>query len=178
MLLSFSLLLSLQNMLFGDVLGDGRAHHIVVIVVLSDRAFLRPVLLIGSTGSLDFAAGALYLHLHEISIRRLLENMENGTFRPPDGLEALNARADGGRLPDGQIVEGLIQEEKWDCRQFCWIGAKPEMAAESDRPQICHLVNLETDEMDTFSPGLNQMETDIPAVDVSLSLYRCTRNGC
>ena len=169
------------DILYGDVLGDGRAHHIEVITALNDRAFANPVLPIGSTGSLDFTTGTLYLpsfadmelYLHEISAKWLLENMENGIFRTlmadPD---ALNACADGGKLPNGQIVEGFIPGEVRDGWQFYWIGATPETAADPDQPLICLLVNPETDEVDAFRTSLNLMETDTPAVDVSLSMYR------
>ena len=169
------------DILYGDVLGDGRAHHIEVITALNDRAFANPVLPIGSTGSLDFATGTLYLpsfadmelYLHEISAKWLLENMESGAFRTlmadPD---ALNACADGGKLPTGEIVEGLIPGEERNGWQFYWIGATPETATDPDQPLICLLVNPETDEVDAFRTSLNLMETDTPAVDVSLSMYR------
>ena len=173
------------DILYGDVLGDGRTHHIEVITALNDRAFANPVLPIGSTGSLDFATGTLYLpsfadmelYLHEISAKWLLENMDSGFFRTlmadPD---ALNACADGGKLPNGQIVEGFIPGEVRDGWQFYWIGATPETAADPDQPLICLLVNPETDEVDAFRTSLNLMETDTPAVDVSLSMYRDSKS--
>ena len=169
------------DILYGDVFGDGRAHHIEVITALNARAFANPVLPIGSTGSLDFTDGTLYLpsfadmelYLHEISAKWLLENIESGAFRTlMADQDALNACADGGKLPQGQIVEGFLPGEVRNGWQFYWIGATPETAADPDQTLICLLVNPETDEVDAFRTSLRLMETDTPAVDVSLSLYR------
>ena len=169
------------DILYGDALGDGRTHHIEVITALNDRAFADPVLPIGSTGSLDFSDGTLYLpsfadmelYLHEISAQWLMENIESGMIQTLlADQDALNACADGGKLPEGQIVEGVIPGETRDGWQFYWIGATPEMAADPDQTLICLLVNPETDEVDAFRTSLRLMETDSPAVDVSLSLYR------
>ena len=156
-----------------------------MITALNDQAFLNPVVPIGSTGSLDFATGTLYLpsfadmelYLHEISAQWLLENVESGKVRTlMADQEALNACADGGKLPEGEIVEGLIPGETWDGWQFYWIGATPETATDPDQTLICLLVNPETDEVDAFRTSLSLMETENPVVDVSLSLYRDSKS--
>jgi len=169
------------DILYGDVFGDRRTHHIEVITALNDLAFANPVVPIGSTGSLNFADGTLYLpsfadmelYLHEISGQWLLENVESGKIRTlMADQEALNACADGGKLPTGEIVEGFIPGETRDGWQFYWIGATPETAEDPDQTLICLLVNPETDEVDAFRTSLSLMETENPAVDVSLNLYR------
>ena len=73
-------------------------------------------------------------------------------------------------------MEGVIPGEVRDGWQFFWIGDTPDTATDPDQPLICLLVNPETDEVDAFRTSLALMQTEHPAVDVSLSLYRDSKS--
>ena len=166
----------------GDIRSGGEIAEIDIITALTKRAFANPVIPIGSTGSLNFSNGLLMLpsyadfelYLHEVSGDWLVQAWQG------DFMQALIADQDainectmnGGDLPQGTIVNGLVDGGEKDGWHLWWIGNSPETAEDPDQTLIGLLVNPETDEVDAFRTTANAIANDEPVVDVSLYLYR------
>ena len=166
----------------GDIRGDGEIAEIDIITALTKRAFANPVIPIGSTGSLNFSNGLLMLpsyadfelYLHEVSGDWLVKAWQG------DYMQAMIADQDavndcatnGGDLPQGTIVNGLIDGGMKDGWQVWWIGSSPETAENPDQTLIGLMVNPETDEVDAFRTTASAVANDEPVVDVSLYMYR------
>ena len=170
----------------GDVRGDGGSYLIDIITALTAYAVNHPVIPIGSAGSLDFSTGTLTipsradfeLYLHEVSGKWLIEKIEEGLIRRLDGdQDDINeATLKGRELPDGVIVEGLIDGGMQDGWQLYWLGDSPETAKDADQMLIGLLVSPETDEVDAFRTSISMIESGEDPVDVSLYLYRDSKS--
>ena len=170
----------------GDVRGDGGSYLIDIITALTAYAVNHPVIPIGSAGSLDFSTGTLTipsradfeLYLHEVSGKWLIEKIEEGLIRRLDGdQDDINeATLKGRELPDGVIVEGLIDGGMQDGWQLYWLGDSPETAKDADQMLIGLLVSPETDEVDAFRISQSMIESGENPVDVSLYLYRDSKS--
>ena len=166
----------------GDVRGDGETHEIDIITALTDYAASHPVIPIGSTGSLDFSTGALMLparadfelYLHEVSGQWLIDKLGEGFIRmlTGDQDEINEAVLNGRELPDGQIVESLIDGGDRDGWKLYWLGDTPKTATDPDQVLVGLLVNPDTDEVDAFRTSVNMLNNGEDPVDVSLYLYR------
>ena len=166
----------------GDVRGDGETHEIDIITALTDYAASHPVIPIGSTGSLDFSTGALMLparadfelYLHEVSGQWLIDKLGEGFIRmlTGDQDEINEAVLNGRELPDGQIVESLIDGGDRDGWKLYWLGDSPDTAADPGQVLVGLLVNPDTDEVDAFRTSVNMLNNGEDPVDVSLYLYR------
>ena len=166
----------------GDVRGDGETHEIDIITALTDYAASHPVIPIGSTGSLDFSTGVLMLparadfelYLHEVSGQWLIDKLGEGFIRmlTGDQDEINEAVLNGRELPDGQIVESLIDGGDRDGWKLYWLGDTPETATDPDQVLVGLLVNPDTDEVDAFRTSVNMLNNGEDPVDVSLYLYR------
>ena len=172
----------IADILKGDAFGDGQSRYIALYSALTDYAYKKPVIPIGSTGSLDFITGTLTipsfadveLYLHEVSSAWFIEQLEARRFRMLQGdRETLNDCAlNGGRLPDGEIREGLTMEEEKDGWTMYWLGDTPETAANADQTLVYLLINEETDEVDAFRTSVNMLRSGEEPVDVSLYIFR------
>ena len=167
----------------GELLGDGYAYEMEVITALNKDAYANPEIPIGKTGSLNFATGVLTipsytdfeLYLHEVSAAWLIEQMQTGYIRTLIGdQEEFNTCATDGseKLPEGTIVEGIIDGGTVEGIQLYWIGDTPETAADPDQPLILLMVNEETDEVDAFRTSVNMLNENAPLVDLSMYLFR------
>ena len=172
----------LVDILRGDVFGEGRARYIALYSALTDFAYRRPIVPIGSTGSLDFSTGTLTipsfadfeLYLHEVSSRWLIDQFEKRRFRMLRAdQDALNNCAwNGGKLPKGEITEELIPDGGENGWSRYWLGDTPETAEDAGQTLIYLLVNGETDEVDAFRTSVNMLLAGEEPVDVSLYIFR------
>jgi hypothetical protein len=177
--------LYIADILYGDAFGDGQPRFIALYSALTDRAYAKPVISIGSTGQLDFTTGKLLipsyadveLYLHEVSSAWLKEQFETGFFRTlMANQNELNASAKNeGSPPEGEIVEGLFQGGEVDGWTIIWLGENPDTVEDPDQMLVYLLLNRETDEVDAFRISGRMIENGEDPVDVSLYIYRDSR---
>ena len=181
-----------SDVLEGDVFEDGNIYEIDVITALTGNAVIRPVLSVGSTGSLNFQTGELTLpsradfelYLHEVSAGWLLGKLQTGTVRrmTADQDAINNSILNGEKLPAGTLTDGLtdgvpaesflpIDPENSNLVLY-WLGHTPETAETADEVLIGLLVNPETDEIDAFRTSPEMIEAGEELIDVSLYVFR------
>ena len=170
------------EILRGDALGDGQTRYISLYTAVTSGAYARPIIPIGSTGTLDFRTGILTLpsfadyelYLHEVSSEWLLDQFESGMMRRATAdQDSLNTCAlETGELPEMAYANALVPDGEKDGWQIFWLGNTPETAADADETLICLLVNSGTDEIDACRTSVNMLAAGKAPVDVSLYIYR------
>ena len=170
------------EILRGDALGDGIERYISIYTAVTSGAYARPIIPIGSTGTLNFLAGMLTLpshadyelYLHEISSEWLLKQFMSGMMRRAAAEQKrLNACAlENGELPEMEYTDALIPDGNKNGWLVYWLGNTPETAADADETLVYLLVNSETDEMDAYRTSVNMLAAGEAPVDVSLYIYR------
>ena len=170
------------EILRGDALGDGIKRYISIYTAVTSGAYARPIIPIGSTGTLNFQTGMLTLpsfadyelYLHEVSSEWLLKQIESGMMRRAAAeQESLNACAlENGELPEMEYTDAMIPDDNRDGWLVYWLGNTPETAKDADETLVYLLVNSETDEIDAYRTSVNMLTAGEAPVDVSLYIYR------
>ena len=174
------------DVICGDALNDGRTHDIDIITALTPDAFAEPVIPIGSAGSLDFRTGTLLipeysdleLYVHELSASWFTDLVRNGTLRVLQAdQDSINACAlEGEVLPEGRMIEGLIESELKDGWKRFWIGVSPAAAEQEDQVLYYLMVNGETDEMKAFRTSVSAERRGEAPMEMSLFFYRDSKS--
>ena len=170
------------EILRGGALGDGIVRYISIYTAVTQGAYARGIIPIGSTGTLNFRTGMLLLpshadyelYLHEVSSTWLLKQFESGMMRRATASqESLNACAlENGELPDMTYEDALIPDGEQNGWLVYWLGHTPETVKSADETLIYLLVNPETDEIDAFRTSLSMLDAGDALIDVSLYIYR------
>ena len=171
------------DILHGDLTGDGEADDIEVISALNAYAYENPIIPIGSTGTLNFANGDLTipaysdfeLYLSEVSAAWLTDSLKSGYIRTMAAeQDAINAFAeDGVSVPDGAVLQVLIDGGEAEGCKLYWIGPDPEEEIEDpDKTLVLLVVNEETDEVEAFRTTAAKLAANEDPIPVSLFMYR------
>ena len=175
-----------SEVLSGDVLGNGETHDVDVVTALTSYAFHHPILPIESSGSLDFDGGWLTipskadfeLYLNEVSGRWIIDQMTSGFMRMYEAdQDAINRFTSGSYdLPEGNVIEGLIDGGMQNGWKLYWVNADPDTAVSDDQALVYLLVNETTNEIDAYRTTRRMIRNGEDPIDVSVYLVRDSKS--
>ena len=172
------------EVLQGDIRGNGMVYDIDIIVPLTRYASIKPIIPIGSAGSLSLdkrelslpAQARFELYLHEISGAWLLEKLNSGFIRRLNrGKTPVSVDEIGTNLATGATIIQTTNEDSEglpaNLRRF-WLADSPSNVSDPDQPLFYILINEQTDEVDAFRTSVNMIARGEAPVDVSIWLFR------